>query len=120
MIPNCAATRHAHFTLDGSGPSYLEKPNLNDWPKVEWKPSQEAIRVNLDTLTAEEVQSWKQGDRLLPGRLTRWKGQAVLIEALARLGHDRVRRSEERRVGQACVRTCRSRGSPTQKKKKKI
>src|SRR3546814_6781852 len=65
MIPNCAATRHAHFTLDGSGPSYLEKPNLNDWPKVEWKPSQEAIRVNLDTLTAEEVQSWKQGDRLL-------------------------------------------------------
>ena len=65
MIPNCAATRHAHFTLDGSGPSYLEKPNLAEWPEVEWKPSKEAIRVDLDTLTADDVKSWKQGDRLL-------------------------------------------------------
>ena len=65
MIPNCAATRHAHFTLDGSGPTFLEAPKLSDWPKVEWTPSKEAIRVDLDNLTAEQVQSWKQGDRLL-------------------------------------------------------
>ncbi|WP_333605886.1 fumarate hydratase [Novosphingobium sp.] len=65
MIPNCAATRHAHFTLDGSGPRFLETPKLDEWPQVHWTPSKEARRVNLDTLTAEEVQSWKQGDRLL-------------------------------------------------------
>ncbi len=65
MIPNCAATRHAHFTLDGSGPSYLEQPNLDDWPKVEWTPDASAIRVDLDTLTPEIVASWKAGDRLL-------------------------------------------------------
>lgn len=65
MIPNCAATRHAHFTLDGSGPAYLEPPKLSEWPEVHWKPSAEAKRVNLDTLTPQEVQSWKHGDRLL-------------------------------------------------------
>ncbi|MBL8646215.1 MAG: fumarate hydratase [Sphingosinicella sp.] len=65
MIPNCAATRHAHFVLDGSGPAYLEAPDLADWPKVEWTPSKEAIHVDLDALTPEVVQSWKQGDRLL-------------------------------------------------------
>jgi fumarate hydratase class I len=65
MIPNCAATRHAHFTLDGSGPSYLEAPKLDEWPDVHWKPDAAARRVNLDTLTPEEVASWKAGDRLL-------------------------------------------------------
>jgi fumarate hydratase class I len=65
MIPNCAATRHAHFTLDGSGPVYLETPKLEDWPDVNWTPSKEAIRVDLDALTPELVQSWKHGDRLL-------------------------------------------------------
>ena len=65
MIPNCAATRHAHFTLDGSGPAYLKTPNLADWPDVNWTPSKEAIRVDLDALTPEIVQSWKHGDRLL-------------------------------------------------------
>ena len=65
MIPNCAATRHAHFTLDGSGPSFLEAPKLSDWPQVHWKPDATARRVDLDKLTAEEVQSWKAGDRLL-------------------------------------------------------
>ncbi|WP_336979108.1 fumarate hydratase [Altererythrobacter fulvus] len=65
MIPNCAATRHAHFTLDGSGPSFLEAPNLDEWPKVDWQPDSAAIRVNLDELTPEMVQGWKQGDRLL-------------------------------------------------------
>lgn len=65
MIPNCAATRHAHFTLDGSGPSFLEKPNLDAWPKVQWAPDAEAKRVDLDTLTPAEVRSWNAGDRLL-------------------------------------------------------
>ncbi len=65
MIPNCAATRHAHFTLDGSGPTYLEAPKLDEWPDVNWTPDKAAIRVDLDTLTPDVVQSWKQGDRLL-------------------------------------------------------
>jgi len=65
MIPNCAATRHAHFTLNGSGPAYLETPKLSDWPDVNWTPDKAAIRVDLDHLTPEIVQSWKHGDRLL-------------------------------------------------------
>ncbi len=65
MIPNCAATRHAHFTLDGSGPTYLDPPKLDEWPEVHWKPDAQAKRVDLDNLTHEEVQSWKHGDRLL-------------------------------------------------------
>ena len=51
MIPNCAATRHAHFTLDGSGPKYLETPKLDEWPQVSWAPDKAAKRVNLNTLT---------------------------------------------------------------------
>jgi len=65
MIPNCAATRHAHVTLDGSGPAFLEPPVLADYPQIDWKPDQAAIRVDLDNLTPEVVASWKQGDRLL-------------------------------------------------------
>lgn len=65
MIPNCAATRHVHFTLDGSGPAQLEPPDLTRWPKVDWKPSAAAIRVDLDTLTPQQVAAWKPGDRLL-------------------------------------------------------
>jgi fumarate hydratase class I len=65
MIPNCAATRHAHFTLDGSGASYLPAPDLSQWPAVSWTPDAQARRVDLDKLTPEEVQSWKAGDRLL-------------------------------------------------------
>ena len=65
MIPNCAATRHAHFVLDGSGPAYLPPPNLAEWPQVDWKPSKAAIRVDLDTLTPAVVASWQPGDRLL-------------------------------------------------------
>ena len=55
MIPNCAATRHAHFVLDGSGPVALDPPSLDLWPDVHWKPSAESRRVNLDALTREEV-----------------------------------------------------------------
>ena len=65
MIPNCAATRHAHFTLDGSGAAVLAPPDLSRWPKVEWAPSAAATRVNLDTLTPAEVASWKPGETLL-------------------------------------------------------
>lgn len=66
MIPNCAATRHAHFVLDGSGPAYIEPPALSEWPDVQWTPDTEkSQRVNLDTLTKEEVASWKPGQTLL-------------------------------------------------------
>jgi fumarate hydratase class I len=65
MIPNCAATRHAHFTLDGSGPSFLETPDLSQWPDVHWTPDKAAIRVDLDSLTPDVVAGWKAGDRLL-------------------------------------------------------
>ena len=65
IIPNCAATRHAHFTLDGSGIARLPVPSLADWPKVTWRPDANATRVNLDTLTPQEVATWKAGDRLL-------------------------------------------------------
>ena len=70
MIPNCAATRHVHFTLDGSGPVALAPPRLEDWPAVTWHASDDARRVNLDTLTREEIQSWRPGERvLLSGKL---------------------------------------------------
>jgi fumarate hydratase class I len=65
MIPNCAATRHAHVHLDGSGPAYLPAPDLSKWPKVDWAPSPDAIRVDLDALTPDVVAAWKPGDRLL-------------------------------------------------------
>ncbi|HUP07089.1 MAG TPA: fumarate hydratase [Caldimonas sp.] len=66
MIPNCAATRHAHFVLDGSGPVYLEPPSPDLWPKVQWAPdAQRSRRVDLDRLTKEEVASWKPGETLL-------------------------------------------------------
>jgi fumarate hydratase, class I len=65
MIPNCAATRHVHFVLDGSGPAEFEAPSLADWPKVSWTPSAQATRVNLDTLTREEVGAWQPGQTLL-------------------------------------------------------
>ena len=65
MIPNCAATRHAHFTLDGSGPAHLEAPDLAQWPDVHWAPAPTAKRVNLDTLTREEAAAWQPGDTLL-------------------------------------------------------
>ena len=64
LIPNCAATRHAHFTLDGSGPVMLDPPSLEDWPKLTYSP-QNARRVDLDTITREEVQTFKPGEVLL-------------------------------------------------------
>ena len=65
MIPNCAATRHAHFVLDGSGPAEFEEPKLSDWPAVTWKPDASSKHVDLDKLSKDEVASWKPGQRLL-------------------------------------------------------
>ena len=66
MIPNCAATRHAHVVMDGSGPAYLDPPSLDLWPNVNWQPDyNKSTRVNLDTLTPAEVASWKPGQTLL-------------------------------------------------------
>jgi len=66
MIPNCAATRHAHFVLDGSGPTYIDPPSLSDWPQVHWAPDTEkSARVDLNTLTAAQVAAWKPGQTLL-------------------------------------------------------
>ena len=66
MIPNCAATRHAHFVLDGSGPAYIDPPSLELWPDVHWQPDyNKSKKVDLNTLTKAEVASWKPGDTLL-------------------------------------------------------
>ena len=66
MIPNCAATRHAHFVMDGSGPVYLDPPSLDLWPNVNWTAdTQKSKRVDLNTLTKAEVASWKPGQTLL-------------------------------------------------------
>src|SRR5688572_19757253 len=65
IIPNCAATRHAHFVMDGTGPVELPVPNLADWPRLDWTPARTARRVNLDTVTREEVRCWKPGESLL-------------------------------------------------------
>jgi fumarate hydratase class I len=66
MIPNCAATRHVHFVLDGSGPAYVDPPSLDLWPDVHWAPDyKNSKKVDLDTLEREEVASWKPGQTLL-------------------------------------------------------
>ncbi len=65
MIPNCAATRHVEFTLDGSGPAELTPPRLEDWPDVVWQADDKALRVNLDEMTRETIAQWQPGDRLL-------------------------------------------------------
>ena len=65
MIPNCAATRHAHFVLDGSGPADLVPPSLDDWPEITWEVGESVRRVNLNEVTPEEVQSWKPGETIL-------------------------------------------------------
>jgi fumarate hydratase class I len=70
LIPNCAATRHIHFTLDGSGPARFDPPNLDDWPKLDWAPAPEARRVDLDRITRADVAAWQPGETLLlSGRL---------------------------------------------------
>ena len=87
IIPNCAATRHTHFTLDGSGPAVLTPPALSDWPDVTWSAAPQARRINLDNITHAEVQSWKAGDQLLlSGKLLTGRDAAHkrIVETLAK------------------------------------
>ena len=65
IIPNCAATRHVHFVLDGTGPAQVTPPSLDDWPDISWQPGESVRRVNLDAVTPEDVRSWRQGETLL-------------------------------------------------------
>ena len=65
VIPNCAATRHVHFVLDGSGPAELPVPNLDDWPQVTWSASESARRVDLDSIKKDDLLEWQPGERLL-------------------------------------------------------
>lgn len=65
MIPNCAATRHIHFSLDGSGPAEFEPPSLDDWPDITWQAAENTRHVNLDTLTQQDIQQWQPGETLL-------------------------------------------------------
>ena len=87
MIPNCAATRHVHCHLDGSGPARHEPPDLSTWPKVDWAPDPDTRRVDLDNLTRDEVAAWKPGERLLlngkflTGRDAAHKRICALLEA---------------------------------------
>lgn len=65
IIPNCAATRHAHFVLDGNGPAALKPPSIDQWPEVSWDVGDSVRRVNLDSVTAEDVQDWQPGETIL-------------------------------------------------------
>jgi len=87
MIPNCAATRHAHFVLDGSGPALQTPPSLDDWPDITWEVGENVRRVNLDTVTPEQAAQWKPGDtlllsgKMLTGRDAAHKKMKELIES---------------------------------------
>ncbi len=87
IIPNCAATRHVHFELDGSGRAEFTPPALSDYPDVHWQPAQDARRVNLDSLTREQIAGWQPGETiLLSGRLLTGRDAAHkrIVEMLAR------------------------------------
>lgn len=86
IIPNCAATRHVHFELDGSGPAVLEAPSLDTWPDVHWAPSEQSLSVNLDTITRQDIALWQPGQtlllsgKLLTGRDAAHKRMATMLE----------------------------------------
>jgi fumarate hydratase class I len=87
IIPNCAATRHIHFALDGSGMAQFAPPKMEDYPDVHWHPAADARRVNLETVTREEIAGWRPGETLLlSGRLLTGRDAAHkrIIEMLAR------------------------------------
>lgn len=99
IIPNCAATRHVHFELDGSGVAVLEAPDLNDWNHisysgVHWAPSDASLRVNLDTITKADIQTWQPGQtlllsgKLLTGRDAAHKRIATMLAAGEKLPVD--------------------------------
>lgn len=86
IIPNCAATRHVHFELNGSGAAELEAPSLHDWPQVSWTPSENALHVNLDMITKADIQTWQPGQtlllsgKLLTGRDAAHKRIAIMLQ----------------------------------------
>ncbi|MFT5033577.1 MAG: fumarate hydratase class I, partial [Bacteroidia bacterium] len=87
IIPNCAATRHVHFTLDGSGPAELVPPSLDDWPEITWEVGEGVRRVNLNTVTREDVKDWQPGETvLLSGKMLTGRDAAhkKMIDMLAK------------------------------------
>ena len=87
LIPNCAATRHAHFVLDGSGPALQAAPDLNDWPEITWEVADNVRRVNLNEVTREDIKAWQPGDTvLLSGKMLTGRDAAhkKMIDMLAR------------------------------------
>jgi fumarate hydratase, class I len=87
IIPNCAATRHTHFVLDGSGPANLEPPSLEHWPEISWEVGESVRRVNLDEVTRDDIQSWKPGETvLLSGKLLTGRDAAhkKLVDMIAK------------------------------------
>lgn len=94
MIPNCAATRHAHFTLDGSGPAILTPPDRSVWPDISYEAGESAKRVDLDAITQDDVQSWKLGDvlllngKILTGRDAAHKRMTSLLDSGEKLPVD--------------------------------
>jgi len=94
IIPNCAATRHVHFELDGSGVAVLDAPDLDAWPNVHWAPSEASLRVNLDTITKAHIQTWQPGQtlllsgKLLTGRDAAHKRIATMLAAGEKLPVD--------------------------------
>ena len=87
VIPNCTATRHVRFTLDGSGPAHFEPPDLADWPELDFELGTDARKVSLDAVTKAEVQTWQAGETLLlSGRLLTGRDAAHkrLVEMLDR------------------------------------
>lgn len=86
IIPNCAATRHIHFTLDGSGPATFVPPNMEDWPDISWQVGDQVRRVNLDEITTDMIQEWQPGETiLLSGKLLTGRDAAhkKIIDLLA-------------------------------------
>lgn len=87
MIPNCAATRHAHFVLDGGGPALQTPPDVDEWPDITWEVGESVKRVNLDTITEAEAACWQPGDtlllsgKMLTGRDAAHKKMKELIES---------------------------------------
>jgi len=87
IIPNCAATRHVHFVLDGSGPAVLEPPALENWPDISWDVGDSVRRVNLDSLTKADLADWKTGETvLLSGKMLTGRDAAhkKIVDMLAR------------------------------------
>ncbi len=87
IVPNCAATRHIHFELDGSGPAYPQPPSLDEWPEVTWEAAKQSRRVNLDELNKDAIQHWKPGETLLlSGRMLTGRDAAHkrIIETLGK------------------------------------